>query len=62
MSTLKCKNCGGLTNTALSKYNLRNISDGAEECYAVWINNKWERGCAFDENSDEKEVKLNENE
>lgn len=47
MPAIKCNNCGGTTNTALSEYDFRNMDAGAVRCYGKWVDGKWTKGCAY---------------
>jgi hypothetical protein len=46
MPEIRCKKCGGMTNTALSDH-INNESGMADECYAKWdeVEMVWVRGC-----------------
>lgn len=46
MPAIKCKGCGRLTNTATSKFNRGNPP---EVCYAAYENDKWVKGCGFED-------------
>jgi len=47
MPVLTCNNCGGTTNTAVSKFNLRDHTQGASCCYAKYEDGEWIEGCAY---------------
>lgn len=45
MSSKICRNCGGITNTAICDW-IDSKDDKADYCYLRWENEKWVRGCA----------------
>jgi len=47
MASIKCRKCGGITNTALCDW-LNSKDDMADECYLTFVNRKWEKGCSYD--------------
>jgi hypothetical protein len=48
MSTIRCSKCGSITNTAVSNH-LNNKNGEADSCYAKWEDEKWVKGCGFDD-------------
>lgn len=49
MGMLQCVNCGSQTNTAVCNHLYPYRPDGkANECYLRWVNNRWEKGCEYD--------------
>jgi len=48
MSILICKNCGGITNTALCELS-KDLT--TSKCYAKWVDGKWVIGCNYDTKS-----------
>lgn len=49
MPVLKCNNCGGITNTAVSEFDFRDVDKGAHRCYAKYEDGKWVEGCAYED-------------
>jgi len=45
MSAKICRNCGGITNTAVCDW-LDSKDDKADYCYAKFVNDEWVRGCS----------------
>lgn len=47
MPTIPCA-CGGMTNTAVSEHMMIfDDSNHATSCYAKWVDDKWVRGCGY---------------
>lgn len=47
MPAVICRNCGQITNTALSDW-INSKDEKADTCYARLSKNKWEKGCCYD--------------
>jgi hypothetical protein len=47
MPVITCNGCGGITNTAVSEWDYRNLDKGATRCYGKWVDGKWTKGCAY---------------
>lgn len=52
MSVVTCKNCGRVTNTAVSDHLDEKDTGVATKCYAAWEDNNWVKGCSFEEADD----------
>ncbi len=48
MPIIKCRKCNNLTNTAVSDH-IDSTDKMADRCYAYFKDEKWIRGCAFDQ-------------
>ena len=49
MPVITCNKCGSTTNTTAAEYNFRDYTQGASRCYAKYEDNKWVKGCSYDE-------------
>lgn len=48
MPPVKCKGCGGDTNTAVSEVDVyKNVLEYADRCFAKMVDGKWVPGCAY---------------
>lgn len=45
MPAIQCRKCNSTTNTAVCDW-INSPDDMADECYARFVDGKWERGCA----------------
>ena len=52
MPTLICKSCGSTTNSVCSKTFILRRKMVADKCYAAFKNDKWVKGCDFDNATD----------
>lgn len=48
MPSAKCKGCGHSTNSTTSNYWFVKPIGEPTECYARFVDGKWEKGCAYD--------------
>ena len=48
MPTIKCRRCGGLTNTVFADH-IDSPDDKADRCFLRWENDKWVKGCGYDD-------------
>lgn len=57
MPVATCTNCGRITNSSTSNYWSHTEIDGetpkdsfvATQCYAAFVNNKWIKGCVYND-------------
>lgn len=47
MPSGKCRGCGKITNSACSNWWFCE-GEGADECYAAFVDDKWVKGCKYE--------------
>lgn len=48
MPEIICRKCGHITNTAVADH-IDSKDDKADGCYARYTDERWEKGCSYDE-------------
>lgn len=48
MPSIKCRACGGVTNTAVSDHLFKFEDNEAEMCFAKFVDGVWVKGCGYD--------------